>query len=352
MFWLYLLSPIVTVVLLYFVLYELAKDSVLFTFVESGNIKYFYVGDTLKKVVADVEGKTMDRFTLRDKTAKDKDNRSWPERALGLYWVGFPPYAKVYKFMVPRRKEAEDLTGLPLKEWISNGPPKEVDSLRSAFIRPISIEKAELGDRQTVDLLVSGKFEVVDAYIPVPQLKGDFWTLLESLWAAAVLDIIENTTTMDDWIKADKGDNSTSSVLRHLWEKDSDFNKNLILKTGIQIVGASIPRWDPSDPTIREAMQIAFKASKEQEGEVVRAETLRITTEAAAKAKERLAQARGAEIRETLEGFASNGANKETAAQAAAAVLRAQAVAGPDSKITTLVDGQAPVVVPLPGGTK
>lgn len=360
--WLWILYPIITGVLLYFAVYELAKMDLFFTFLESGNIKYIYVGNTLKRIIADIEGKVIDKHIVRDRLSGDKDPRSWVERKLGLYWVGFPPFSMVKKFVVPLKKELEETSNKPPAEWIVDKGHRDVDSLRFMFPRPLMLLKAELGDpkdRQTVDVLAIGQFQVVNAYTPVVQLKGDFWELLAGIMRAAILDIVERQGTMDAFIVADKSDSPTS-ILYSLWAKgaDSDFNKVLIERTGLMLVGAAIPQWDPSDEATRKAMQLAFVALKEKEKALIDAsaysESLKIKTDAEALAQRNLAAARGVRVRETATGIAGSldNADHDTVAQAVATILQAEAHAGPDSKITTVVvnGGNTPAVIPLGGG--
>ena len=353
--WIWILWIIVTPVSLFLALYELAKDDLFFTFLESGNIKYFRHGDTVVDIIGDINDEKVEGRDLKPAS------KTLLERMFGLYWVGIPPYANVLKFKVSRRKEREETTGKPPTEWIMDLGEREVDSLRRAFPRPILLEKAELGsakpgeakDRQTVDMLVVGKFVVVDAHIPIVELKGDFWELLTGLFRAAVLDIVERTGTMDAFIEANKG-GGTDSILYELWKPDSDFNKVLVEKTGLKLVGAAIPQWDPSDEAVRKAMQLRFVAERERERDLIIADTYKqtraINAEADALAEERIAKARGVRVRETAAGLAATLADQNVVAQATASVLRAEAHASKDSKIITVVDGNAPIVIPVPPG--
>lgn len=342
---------VITLIALVGTLYTLAKENLFFTFLESGNIKYIRRGETVVRIIADIEGEIV------------YYNKGWKSlsvtilsRALGMYWIGLPPIGNVLKFEVSRKKELEEPTGRPPKEWIQTLEPKMVDSLRHAFPRPILIEKAELGaeDRQTVDVLAIGKFLVVNPYIPVVQLKGDFWELLSGLFRAAVLDLIERTGTIDKFIERDKSDKS-GSLLHELWEEGSEFNRVLTEKTGLKLVGAAIPQWDPSDEATRKAMQARFLAEKDREAKIVEADAyaqvVRTKTEADAAAQLKLAEVRGIRVRETAAGLASTNASADEVTRATAAILRAEAHAGPDSKITTLVDGGGASPV-IPAGDK
>lgn len=344
-FWLVVLEIVLVVVLMPFVAFTLSKWNIFFTRLESGNIKYIYRGDTLRKIIADVRGKTVQGFKL----VNGEGGKTWIQRKLGIYWIGFPPFASVKKFKIKRRKEHEELAGKSSTEWIRDLGELEVDSLRAVFPRPFLLTEVELQDRQTVDLLVVAKFVVVDAYIPIPELKGEFFELAGSVLKGAIIDILENQGTMEDFIAANKGE---GGILEALIKKP-EFNQALEKRVGLHLVGITIPQWDPSDPEIREALAKKFKAEKDREAKLVEADTYSqeraIKSTADLNAEKKLAAARGLHVKAVRQNLATKGVSGEALVKAAADVLRAEA----QPNLTTLVDGtNASAVVPVGGEKK
>ena len=321
-----------------------------FTPLETGNIKHIYRGDTLRKIIADVRGKKL----VGHKLVPGTEEKTWYNK-LGLYWMGIsiPGISEVTvkKFKIEKKKEEEKTEGKESTEWIKDLGSAEVDSLRATFPRPFLLTNVELGDRQTVTLLVVTMLDVVDADIPVPRLKGDFFGNTSSTLRAAINDILKSIPSMEDFVKAPKGEGGILSELENSATGTiSNFNQKLEKQVGLHLVGAAISEWDPSDEKIREAMNLKFIAEKQQETEIIAAETykkqLGITNEADALAAERLAKARGIRVKETLEALASKGANAESLVQAAAKILQAESLVN----LTTYVEGGgASAVVPIGG---
>jgi regulator of protease activity HflC (stomatin/prohibitin superfamily) len=367
--WIIVVEVLAVLVLLPFTGFALAKLNLFFTFLETGNIKYIYHGDTLVRTIADVRGRKIEigadghsRLVIDNKESQDSEKSQGS--IFGLFWVGIPPFASVKKFPIKRRKEEEELAGKPPTEWIRKLDTKTEDSLRGVFPRPFLLTTVELGDRQTVNLLVVGKFAVVDTYIPVPELKGEFFELTGSLLRGAVIDILgrmdrdnpENTMTVDRFLDADKGDSETGI----LWElvsmkknKPSDFNNILEQRVGLHLIGATIPRWDPSDEEVRKAMIKQFIAEKEREAVIINADAYKkkigIEAKADANAIKLKATARGIHVRKTLEAIAAQGGNPDELVKAAAKILRAESL----PNLTSLVEegGAAMPTIPMGGRT-
>jgi regulator of protease activity HflC (stomatin/prohibitin superfamily) len=98
-------------------------------------------------------------------------------------------------------------------------------------------------------------------------------------------------------------------------------------------------------------MNKKFIAEKDKEAATVTAEAVVIKAEGDAKAEERMAEARGKRVRETISALVLPGGSPDVATRGAADVLEMEAAAGESSKLTTLVKGGAPAVVPI-GGEK
>ncbi len=226
-----------------------------YTTLDTGNIKYIYRGETLLRIIADVPGKIVRGHKLVRGVAK----KSWLQKWFGLYYVGIPGIASVRHFNIKKKKEVEITEGKSPIDWIEDSGSVEVDSLRARFPRPFLLVNVELGDRQTVTLLVVVMLEVVDAYIPVPQLKGDFFGNTASTLRAAIDDILKAIESMDAFIAVTKGEGGVLSPMENSTLANGEivvsaFNKKLEQQVGLHLVGAAIADWDPSDKAIREAM--------------------------------------------------------------------------------------------------
>lgn len=339
-----------------FVAYLLAKADVFFTFLESGDIKFIMHGETLHKIIFDVQGfKLVDGKFEPTTIAEEADKkRPW----FGFYWVGIPFLSSIHNF--PITKERENPAGKTPEEWIERDPgEKTVSSLRFTLPRPYVLRDVELKDRTPIDVLVVAKFQVVNPYIPVFLFKGKFFENAGGIIRASISDILTRFL-LDEFVKAEKGE--VGGILAEMKEpenaldpKKGKFNQELIKQVGLRLVGISIPQYDPSDNTLRLAMNAQIIAEEQAKGKVAEAtghaNQLAIRVEAEAKAAERLAVSRGARVKETLTQLKASGATGDVLAKATADILRAESLAGPDSKITTLVDGNASAVVPV-GGNK
>lgn len=344
------LCVLVTLALIPATAYALSLVDLFFTRLESGNIKYIFLGETLLKIIADVRGKRMDGHKL----VAGEERRSWWNRKFGIYLVGIPFLTSVKKFTIKRRKEHEDTSNKPMTEWIRDLGELEVDSLRAAFPRPFLLEKVELGDRQTVNLLVVGKFVVVDAYIPIVELKGEFFELTSSTLKGAVVDILKDQKSMNDFNSAPKGE---GGILEILTTPTGTFNQALEKRVGLHLVGITIPEWSPSETKVREAMSLEFIAEKERGALNIAAqaykEQLGTRTEADANRVRELGIAQGSQIREKAASIASLRGTPDVATQALAEVLVMEAATSESSKITTLVKGgNTPTVIPIGGEKK
>ncbi len=338
-----------------FVAYALATVNIFFTLLESGNIKYIYRGDTLRRIIADVKGKMLKGHILVPLTDGEVEPKESWEKRFGIYWIGIPPFASIKSFKIKPRRAKEELAGKPITEWIEEKPEITADSLRGVFPRPFLLEKVELEDRQIVDLIVVGKFAVVDAYTPVVELKGAFFELAGSILRGAVNDILEKFT-MDGFKDKNKGEGGILEVLTKIPVSDdpSDpigaFNRALQKRTGLHLVGATIPEWNPSDPTVRDAMNLRFKAEKQAEATQVEAAAyaLQVQTKTAADAKRiaDLGSAQKLQIEAVVKAMTSTGAEKGEILKAVARLLEMEAAASETSSITTLVQqgGAQPVI--------
>ncbi len=328
------------IVILPFFAYALSGLDLFWTRVQGGDIKFIVRGESPWRIIYDVRG-----FVLSS-AGQFESSITQPERhwldfpSIGIYWIGIPPFLSIHSFLIT--KEKENPAGKGPEDWITEGGEEMVSSLRFAFPRPFVLRAVELKDRQSVDLLLVAKMEIVDPYLPVFQLKGKFFELAGSIIRASVNDVLKGFD-LDEFIKADKGE---SGILKSLKDSSGPLNTELIGQVGPRLVAVSVAQYNPSDETIKQAMQAEAVAKAKAKGVMAEAE-------GQAAAQERLAKARGARIRETVAELAKSGASGDVLARAVADALRAESLAGPESKLTTLVDGAgAPPVLPVGGGQK
>jgi len=334
-----------------FLAFLLAEVGIFFTKLESGDIKFIMHGESLHKTIYDVRDFKLENNQFVKTTPKEESAKTRPW--FGLYWVGIPPFASVHRF--PIIKERTNPAGKTPEEWVERDKEISMEpSLHFTIPRPFVLRDVELGDRTPIDLLVIAKFEVVDPYIPVFFFKGRFFGNTEGIIKAAVSDILKGTPgkplTLDQFVASDKGE--VSGILSLMKEDKGPLNKELISQIGLRLVGISISKYDPQDGDLREAMNAQVVSEQTAKGVIAKAEgeakRIQIEAEANALAQERLAIARGAQIRETVSALASTMADHNVVARGAADVLEMEAATGKDSKLTTLVKGGgAPPVIPV-----
>lgn len=363
-----ILIPIIGILLVIpFTLFLLAEKDLFFTKLQTGDIKFIVRGDSLLHIIHDVRNKKLVLDADGNQIfTTGVERKSFLNTRFGIWWIGIPPFARVHKFMI--KKERENPQATESKDWIISEEPKEVPSLRFIFPRPYKLDRVELGDRLSVDLLVVAKFEVVMPYIPVFLFKGGFFENAGSILRAHVADLINNMT-LNDFIPAPKGEvggilesmkadeSDTRDDPKNLGHRFGDFNRELIRQVGIRLVGISITQYDPSDKSIRDAMEAQHLAEKLGEGKIAEAKAeatvIKTRANAQAEAEERLAKARGTRIKETVTALSSTNGNADVVAVQVGKVLQAEALTGKDSKITTWVDGgNAQPVVTLGGEKK
>jgi hypothetical protein len=344
--WIWVTSLVITAIiiaLIPFAVSALETIGIFFTCVESGNIKFITRGNSLAKIVHDVKGMKLENGLLIPGTER---KWFWNTR-FGLWWVGFPPFSRVHTF--PITKERENPEGKTSEDWIDRDDDEAViSSLRFTFPRPYVLKDVELADRIPIDLLVIAKFEVVNPYIPVFNFKGKFFENAGADLRGAVIDIVKGLT-LDAFIDAPKGE--TGGILETMKNPTGSFNLELIKQVGLKLVGISIPQYDSSDKKVRAAMNAQTVAEEEAKGKIAEANgyatQLAIRAEADGKAKERLAAAEGVRVKEIMNQLKISNASPDALVQTMGTILEAEALTGETSKLTTLVKGNAPVVVPI-----
>src|SRR3989338_3285375 len=128
---------------------------------------------------------------------------------------------------------------------------------------------------------------------------------------------------MDEFIKTEKCE--VGGILFPMKIADGPLNMELIRQVGLRLVGISIPQYDPSDKEVRAALNAEAIAQARAKAFVAEAighrDQLAIRVEANALAQERLAVARGVQIKETVAAMASTLGSPDVVARGVTDVL-------------------------------
>ncbi len=354
-----------------FLVRRLASADIFFTFPTTNQIKYVerggkkddkgnWSGGVLDHYLPEVPGFRLEGENLQNQHFVEDPSVQGAElgfvnslfhRWFGVYWYGLYPFFHIRTFQI--KKEYENLQGTDRDNWIRHGDIVTVDALRFAFPRPYVFTEIELKDRSSVDIKIVLEFEVVRPYTPVYVYHGDFFTQAGSLLQGAVIDLLKDHE-LQEFLELRKGEEN--GILADLKKIDGAFNAKLIELVGLRILSLSINDWRASDEDILKAMRKKLIAQKDQEADVVRAETYERTVEIQTRADvarlKALAGGRGEYILQTKAALALPDADPTAVAQAAAAILEMEAATSETSKLTTLVKDSSKAVIPVGGNKK
>jgi hypothetical protein len=137
---------IILIALLPFLFYSLSARDILFTRLGSGDIKFIMRGDSLIKMIHNVQGKKL----VNGRFENGIESKSWLNEKVGIWWIGIPPWSSVHQFEI--KKEKENPSGITPETWITVGEKVSVDNLRFTFPRPFVMRAVELKDRTTASI--------------------------------------------------------------------------------------------------------------------------------------------------------------------------------------------------------
>ncbi|MFA5888998.1 MAG: hypothetical protein WCW47_01760 [Candidatus Paceibacterota bacterium] len=320
------------------------------TRIQTDNIKFRMVGESLAQIIHDARGEHLDDNGETDSGlfVDGNQEKSFLNKHLGLWWVGIPGISSVLKFPIHREKENPD-DQAPAEKWIIDLGVEWTDTLRKTFPRSYLMWKVELKDGMSVNVLVRTKSVVVTPGTPIIRLKGDFFGNAGGIVQGAVGDII-NDLTIDDFINIDKGE--VQGILDGLKDPDSPLNKELVRQVGTRITGISISRWDPADEKTRQAIEAKKMAQLEGAGQIAQATAeataLTISSTARQEAGIRLAEADAAQFSRMVAELVQQGVNPNIAAEQVSRILAARAQPGLTTRVDVTGGGQVPVTLPLP----
>ena len=188
-----------------------------FTKIARGTTAFITAGDTLQEILPNIVGYKMSdtvdmegQLWLVPETDKDVQVAAplrasmpgtvWFQKWLWTKGVKFIsllwPHTRIHKFDIReggrRRVKARNEVGAdaPLRSRVVDSiGPTVVNSLLFLAPRPVYMEGVELaGDNSKIDLLLLPVFRQVIPELPVFNLKGDFFTLLDAAIEASVVD--------------------------------------------------------------------------------------------------------------------------------------------------------------------
>lgn len=356
------------VVLVPFVVRRMASNDICFSFPASNHIKYVERGGSkgadgvwqdgvFDHPIPEIPGKKIDGDSIVDGEQK----KSLLHELFGIYFYGLYPFKHVKNFRI--KKVRENIQGTGPRDWVTESQSEILTGLRFRFPRPFVFTDVELKDKFTIHLKVVAMFEVVNPYTPMYIHGSDFFTPLASLIQGQVIDLVKQHS-INDFVEKSKGE--IEGILQELKQDNNEFNKRLIELVGLKIVSISINDYEPP-AKIAEAIQQQALAEEQGKASVTKAERDRETelinadrdakarlvrADAEAKAQDKLTEARGRRIRETVASMASSLGDPNTVAVGAASVLEMEAATGETSKLTTLVKDRSSVVVPVGGDKK
>lgn len=303
-----------------------------FTFVEESSISFVIRGKNLCRTLVNIPKMSYD--TSDDDPHKWKlvsGERTFLQKKFGVFRVSllWPVLGRLHRFKIDSsRLIAESLRSeTPLKQWIQKAGG-EKRGLLWKFPQPFLFEGIELKGNFHVDILVYALFEVVNPYIPVFIYRGKFFQQL----AAAIEGVVAeaaNNLTYEMFVKKNKGMGSSFAKGEIVAKLDA-----LEEKFGIKMEDA----WIMSFQLAEEDDDI-IKATKALDKETLLAAAAK--QRGKGKADETEASLFGEEKRfgRLVKALTDHDVDPNVAAEVVKQQLRMERVAGPDSKITTFVEG-------------
>jgi len=332
----------------------------LFTTIETGNIKFVDAGETNVKTYINIPGKILQGGEIINGNPDAKKGlMRWIQKKFGFYWVGFAFLGrKVHTFSLIKERESRELKpNMEPSAWIEREQAKPSEELRWKFPRPVLVPDVKFQDNIEANILVLCKFEVLRPTVLMYIQKGSFFENLISFVRSGMVNYCKEMSA--DMFKSsnllDGGDMSTKIRLA--------VNDRIEDEFGVRLTGLAVPIYNMSRLAEEEALEAAELARLNGLATIATAEAnaraivVKANADAEAKLIDAKAEAEADQIRAvasvadvvvTARTFKELGADPNIAVQQASGVGRATRFADPSSKVTTLVDGQSNVALPLP----
>ncbi len=346
------LATIVMLICFVYAGWQMAKQGVFFTFVGLGQIKTIDRGENnLIRVVANVP---LYHVSYDMKVVEGSDRKNFLEKQFGLFWIGVPP-AEVHTFeFVHERANPKITKDTPVEEWID----RDTKAKRSDYIlweipHTYLVLGAELKDNFRVDMLVETRSRTVDPKVALYLREGKFIDYMRQFVEASVNKVVREYT-IEEFRGLDKLENS--EFARKIRDGvNSAFVAGLgglLDAVGMKTISAFVSKWDSSDKTEEQALQLRKKArlageaaieTAERAAEQAKHDGQRIVTLAEAQRQADIlhAQGRAADVEEVLKAIKAQvpDANSTDVVRNATAVAVATKMSDPKSPVRVLGSG-------------
>ncbi|HEC30441.1 MAG TPA: hypothetical protein ENI66_00305 [Candidatus Yonathbacteria bacterium] len=219
--------------LLLVLVYTLARRDKYATTMEPGEIKLIVAGDSLIRVLLNIDGRHYDDASHRIVTNEDwyKEYRPLITVFFGIYWVSiFHPIRGlfVYQFewdnLVSKgHLDENEENGKHIVQLGASGDyflkhrDEPVDSIYWRYTYPVFAEQVELKDNFKVDVLANITFEVFDPYFAVFIMRGKWLTQSTVASKGAIADFGRNLDINEFRSTKKHGDDSEfSKAIMHI----------------------------------------------------------------------------------------------------------------------------------------
>jgi hypothetical protein len=262
-----LLGPLVALLIVWvalrIVVFQLASNDKLFTFRNEGVFKYLMRGETLLKIIYKLKDHYVDQATydVIPKVGAGNEQQTLVEWIFGAMWIGIVPNQMlIYTILYDRDQrpgDPDNQIGYDLDEEFKimhRSAQTNFHYFRRVY--PIVAREVELADRIKEDITGTITVTTANAYKPVIELKGDWFSNVRAAAEGAINDWARKLN-LQEFTDAPKS--GADSVLEPeiIATKDGPFGT--IATTGMYISSFNFKesRLSKGDPEVEEASRAA-----------------------------------------------------------------------------------------------
>lgn len=203
-FWIFIASIVGIGIVSYFLIYLLAKKGIFITFVPSGEIVFIISGNTLRKIIANVDGYDLVKVEGEYELIKSSTITK-PKRKM-IWWVGLPPYAKILKYQfswdkIARDEAEEKEKGGKVEKFGDTLISHRSGMVKSLYFRysyPFVVKDIEMVGQFKIDIFFDVVIEAVKPTIPVIFLKGKWLSLFATIIEGRISDYVKTKTEIEE----------------------------------------------------------------------------------------------------------------------------------------------------------